>query len=111
MTQIIIRKKKKHINFKNNNNNNTYHESNLQTDTNLLENNIINENKDDKKPNLKKLNKKLSSTMDVIDLEDEENEILKESRIAHIITESITQKVIILVMILLIIFPLLSEPS
>ena len=103
------KKKKKHINFKNNNNNNTYHESNLQTDTNLLENYNNNENKDDKKPNLKKLNKNLSSTMDVIDLEDEENEILKESRIAHIITESITQKVIILVMILLIIFPLLSD--
>ena len=95
------RKKNKKIKNKNNN----YHESNLQTDTNLLENNNENNNKD----NIMILNKKLSSTMDVTDLEDEETEILKESRISHIITESITQKVIILVMILLIIFPLLSD--
>ena len=95
------RKKNKKIKNKNNN----YHESNLQTDTNLLENNNENNNKD----NIMILNKKLSSTMDVTDLEDEETEILKESRISHIITESITHKVIILVMILLIIFPLLSD--
>ena len=95
--------KKKNKKIKNKNNN--YHESNLQTDTNLLENNNENNNKN----NIMILNKKLSSTMDVTDLEDEETEILKESRISHIITESITQKVIILVMILLIIFPLLSD--
>jgi class 3 adenylate cyclase len=101
-------KKLKPIRHKENTRNggNTYHESNLKTDTNLLENKL---EKNDKTNISKKIDKNLSSTMDVIDLEDEEKEILKESRIAQVITESLTQKVIILVMILLIIFPLLSD--
>ena len=42
------------------------------------------------------------------DLEDEE-EIIKESKISKIVTESLTKKVIVLILALLVIFPLLSD--
>ena len=43
------------------------------------------------------------------DDEDNYDNILKESKISHIVTESLTKKVIILILILLVIFPLLNE--
>ena len=42
-------------------------------------------------------------------LEDDEEELIKESRISKIVTESITKKVIVLILVLLIVFPFLSD--
>lgn len=52
--------------------------------------------------------KKEDGEEELMDEEDEEN-LIKESKISKIVTESITKKVIVLILVLLIIFPLLSE--
>ena len=49
-----------------------------------------------------------SVNFEVKDL-DEEEDLIKESRISKIVTESITKKVIVLILVLLIVFPFLSD--
>lgn len=50
-----------------------------------------------------------SITQNEDDDEDEDEKLIKESKIARLISDSITKKVILLMLILLVIFPLLSE--
>lgn len=64
--------------------------------------------KEERKRSNPDIKKQDSINFDVDDLEDEE-EIIKESRISKIVTESITKKVIVLILVLLIVFPFLSD--
>ncbi len=85
----------------------------LTTGENFLqkkeENDInINAKVDEKKGNLSKSKESRTSSIGDLDEEDLEK-FVKESKISKIISESITQKVIILILVLLICFPLLSD--
>ena len=81
----------------------------LKKDENSTNNNNTNNNTNhikEKNHNLSK-SKEMSSLGDY-DEEDLEN-LVKESKISKIISDSLTQKVIILILVLLIVFPLLSD--
>ena len=81
----------------------------LKKDENSTNNNNTNNNSNhikEKNHNLSK-SKEMSSLGDY-DEEDLEN-LVKESKISKIISDSLTQKVIILILVLLIVFPLLSD--
>lgn len=70
-----------------------------------------NEQKPQEKAKGKKyeVKKEESINFDENDLEEDEEELIKESRISKIVTESITKKVIVLILVLLIVFPFLSD--
>ena len=92
----------------NNNDSNQLNFNIIKKESNNIQifNNRNNDNKDKRKENDN--NKDNKENKDNDDDESDDN-ILKESKISQIVTESLTKKVIILILVLLVIFPLLTE--
>ena len=85
---------------------------NAQSIINNEQNNNINNNEENKNDNnLDDKNKQKEKEKEKENKEDEESEenIIKESKISKLVTESLTKKVIILILILLVFFPLLND--
>ena len=81
---------------------------NAQSVINNEQNNNINNNEENKNDNNLDDKNKQNEKENKEDEESEEN-IIKESKISKLVTESLTKKVIILILILLVFFPLLND--
>ncbi len=93
-------------------NSNIHEKNNINFNTeniiNNEQNNNINNNEENKNDNNLDDKNKQNEKENKEDEESEEN-IIKESKISKLVTESLTKKVIILILILLVIFPLLND--
>ena len=83
---------------------------NAQSVINNEQNNNINNNEENKNDNnLDDKNKQKEKEKENKEDEESEENIIKESKISKLVTESLTKKVIILILILLVFFPLLND--